>query len=141
MTNPFATSTAFFRRGRCDGFDGAVTRRGRFLSQRGKAAPANDMSGQTTIAASRRAGPAVGRLMRVLLGSAGLVACCLPASAQQRGGKFLDAKFCSDALNLTPGSDYDNGSCQLWKLVPDADGWSRLPLKRHGEFLGATTCT
>lgn len=41
--------------------------------------------------------------MRVLLGSAAFVVFCLPASAQQGGGKFLDAKFCSDTLNLNPG--------------------------------------
>ena len=99
------------------------------------------MGCRTTIAAPRRAGPTVGRLMRVLLGSASLVAFCLPASAQQGGGKFLDAKFCSDNLNLNPGSDFDNGSCQLWKLVPDADGWSRLQLKRNGKFLDAKKCT
>ena len=99
------------------------------------------MGCRTTIAAPRRGRPTVGRLMRVLLGSASLVAFCLPASAQQGGGKFLDAKFCSDNLNLNPGSDFDNGSCQLWKLVPDADGWSRLQLKRNGKFLDAKKCT
>jgi hypothetical protein len=99
------------------------------------------MRRQTTIAGPRRAAPTLRRLMLVLLGSAGLVAFCLPASAQQGGGKFLDAKFCSDNLNLNPGSDYDNGSCQLWKLVPNADGWSRLELKRNGKFLDAKNCT
>ena len=94
-----------------------------------------------TTAAARRAAPALRRLMLGLLGSAALVAFCLPASAQQGGGKFLDAKYCSDMLNLNPGSDYDSGSCQLWKLVPDADGWSRLQLKRNGKFLDARQCT
>jgi CHAT domain-containing protein len=61
------------------------------------------------------------RVALSLLGLASLFALALPASAQEGGGKFLDAKYCSDALNLNPGSDYDNGSCQLWKLVPDAD--------------------
>jgi hypothetical protein len=56
-------------------------------------------------------------------------------------GKYLDAKFCGDTLNLNSGSDYDNGSCQLWKLVPDTDGWSRLQLKRNGKFLDAKFCT
>jgi hypothetical protein len=56
------------------------------------------------------------------------------------GGKYLDAKFCSDTLNLNPGSTFDNGSCQLWKLVPDASGWSRLQLKHNGKFLDAKFC-
>ena len=99
------------------------------------------MRRQTTTAASKRAAPTLRRLMAGLLGSAGLMALCLPASAQQAAGKFLDAKFCGDTLNLNPGSDYDNGSCQLWKLVPDADGWSRLQLKRNGKFLDAKYCT
>jgi hypothetical protein len=99
------------------------------------------MRRHTSIAAPRLAPPTLRRLMLVLLGSAGFVAFCLPASAQQAGGKFLDAKFCSDNLNLNPGSDYDNGSCQLWKLVPDAEGWSRLELKRNGKFLDARKCT
>ena len=40
------------------------------------------------------------RLMLGLLESAALAAFCLPASAQESGGKFLDAKYCTDALNL-----------------------------------------
>ncbi len=94
-----------------------------------------------TSARARRAAPALRRLILALLGSASLMAFCLPASAQQGGGKFLDAKYCSDMLNLNPGSDYDSGSCQLWKLVPDADGWSRLQLKRNGKFLDARQCS
>jgi hypothetical protein len=81
------------------------------------------------------------RSMLMLLGSAALLALCVPASAQQAGGKFLDAKFCGDTLNLNPGSDYDAGSCQLWKLVADADGWSRLQLKRNGKYLDAKYCS
>ena len=49
-----------------------------------------------------------------LLGLAGFLALSPPAFAQAGGGKYLDAKFCSDALNLNPGSDYDNGSCLLY---------------------------
>jgi Chaperone of endosialidase len=99
------------------------------------------MPGQMTMVAAERVKPSLRRFMLALLGSAGIVAFCLPASAQQGGGKFLDAKYCSDTLNLNPGSDYDNGSCQLWKLVPDADGWSRLQLKRNGKFLDAKYCS
>ena len=76
-----------------------------------------------------------------LLGLASLLLPSFPALAQQDGGKYLDAKYCGDTLNLNPGSDYDNGSCQLWKLVPNADGWSRLQLKRNGKFLDAKYCS
>jgi len=99
------------------------------------------MRRQTPIAAAKRAAPALRRLMLGLLGSAALVAFCLPASAQDGGGRFLDAKYCTDTLNLNPGSDYDGGSCQLWRLVPDAAGWSRLQLKRNGKYLDARKCT
>jgi hypothetical protein len=99
------------------------------------------MRRQTPTAAAKRAAPALRRLMLGLLGSAALAAFCLPAAAQDGGGKFLDAKFCTDTLNLNPGSDYDGGSCQLWRLVPDAAGWSRLQLKRNGKYLDARKCT
>src|SRR3984885_12852691 len=75
-----------------------------------------------------------------LLPLAGLLLSSPLASAQSGGGKYLDAKFCSDELNLNPGSDFDNGSCQLWRLVPNGDGWSRLQLKRNGKFLDAKYC-
>jgi hypothetical protein len=81
------------------------------------------------------------RLAQGLLGFVSLLALSLPAAAQDGGGKYLDAKFCGDTLNLNPGSNYDNGSCQLWKLVPVSDGWSRLQLKRNGKFLDAKYCT
>ena len=55
----------------------------------------------------------------------------------KENGKYLDAKQCSDELNMNSGSTYDNGSCQLWKLVPDADGWSRVQIKRNGKLLSA----
>ena len=42
---------------------------------------------------------------------------------------------------MNPGSNFDNGSCQLWKFVPDADGWSRIMLKRNGKFLDADHCS
>src|SRR5208337_2409686 len=40
-----------------------------------------------------------------------------------------------------PGSNFDNGSCQLWKFLPAQDGWARLQLKRNGRFLDATHCS
>jgi hypothetical protein len=75
-----------------------------------------------------------------LLALAGLLLLCLPASAQS-GGKYLDANDCSDTVLTNPQSDFDNGSCQLWKLVPDAEGWSRLQIKRNGKFLEASNCS
>jgi hypothetical protein len=57
------------------------------------------------------------------------------------GGQYLDAKFCGDTLNLNPGSDYDDGSCQLWMFAPGPAGWSRLQLKRNGKFLDAKFCS
>ena len=38
-------------------------------------------------------------------------------------------------------SNFDNGSCQLWKFVPDSDGWSRVALKRNGKYLDADHCS
>jgi uncharacterized caspase-like protein/TPR repeat protein len=56
------------------------------------------------------------------------------------GGRYLDAKFCSDQLNLNPGGGANGGACQLWRLVPESDGWSRLQLKFNGKFLDAKSC-
>ena len=81
------------------------------------------------------------RTVAGFFGLGSLLLLAAPATAQEGGGKFLDAKYCSDALNLNPGSDFDNGSCQLWKLVPEADGWSKLQLKRNGKFLDAKYCS
>jgi hypothetical protein len=75
-----------------------------------------------------------------LLALAGLLLLSLPAFAQS-GGKYLDANYCSDTLQANPRSDFDNGPCQLWKLVPDADGWSRLQIKSNGKFLDADNCS
>ena len=99
------------------------------------------MRHQRSGSSSRRGAPPVGALWPGLLALAGLLALPLPAAAQSDGGKVLDAKYCGDALNLNPGSTYDNGSCQLWRLVPDADGWARLQLKRNGKFLDAKYCS
>jgi hypothetical protein len=83
--------------------------------------------------------PTVRRLVPGLL-LAWLLVLCQTGVAQQGGGKYLDAKYCGDTLNLNPGSDFDNGSCQLWKLVSDVDGWSRLQLKHNLKFLDAKYC-
>jgi hypothetical protein len=32
--------------------------------------------------------------------------------------QFLDADHCSDQLGMNPGSTFDNGACQLWRMVP-----------------------
>ncbi len=82
------------------------------------------------------------RLSLGLSALAGLFLLPQPASAQAGdGGKYLDAKFCGDYLNLNPGSEYEGGACQLWKFVPTGDGWARLQLKHNGRFLDADHCT
>ena len=75
-----------------------------------------------------------------LLALAGLLLLSLPASAQS-GDKYLDANYCSDTLQANPRSDFDNGACQLWKLVPDADRLVRLQIKSNGKFLDAANCS
>jgi hypothetical protein len=55
--------------------------------------------------------------------------------------KYLDAKHCTDAVGMNPGSDFEAGACQLWRLVPAGDGWYRLQLKRGQKFLDATFCS
>jgi Ricin-type beta-trefoil lectin domain-like len=93
-------------------------------------------------------------LTRLLLFSAliaGPVGQCLvtPAAAQEpyyrlqlkNGSRYLDADHCSDKVGLNPGSNYDNGSCQLWRFVPAGDGWSRLQLKNGDRYLDADHCS
>jgi Ricin-type beta-trefoil lectin domain-like len=73
------------------------------------------------------------------------------ASAQERpayyrlqlkhGGQYLDADHCTNRISLNPGSDWDGGACQLWRLVSNGDGWSRLQLKHGGQYLDADHCT
>jgi hypothetical protein len=55
--------------------------------------------------------------------------------------KYLDAKHCTDAVGMNPGSDFEGGACQLWRLVPVGDGWQRLQLKRGEKFLDARFCS
>ena len=59
----------------------------------------------------------------------------------KNGGQYLDADHCSTKVALNPGSDFDGGSCQLWRLVPAGDGWSRLQLKQNGQYLDADHCS
>lgn len=37
----------------------------------------------------------------------------------KEGGKYLDASFCSDNVKLGNFSDFANGACQLWRLIPE----------------------
>ena len=37
----------------------------------------------------------------------------------RHGGQYLDAAYCGETVGMNPGSDYDGGSCQLWRLVPE----------------------
>ena len=59
----------------------------------------------------------------------------------KNGGQYLDADHCTTKVALNPGSDFENGACQLWRLVPVSDGWSRLQLKHGGQYLDADHCT
>ncbi|MFN6579736.1 MAG: RICIN domain-containing protein, partial [Aulosira sp. ZfuVER01] len=59
----------------------------------------------------------------------------------KHGGQFLDADHCSTTISLNPGSDYEGGACELWRLVPNGDGWNRLQLKHGGQFLDADHCS
>ncbi len=63
-----------------------------------------------------------------------------PAAAQSPGGGFLDANHCGDKLDLDAGSDYEGGACQLWRLVPAGEGWSRLQVKHDDRYLDADHC-
>jgi Ricin-type beta-trefoil lectin domain-like/Chaperone of endosialidase len=99
-----------------------------------------------TILSKLRSSTALCRLTPAVVGLLPLLAFGSPAAAQAvagaaGGGEFLDAKFCGDTLNLNPGSSYDGGACQLWKLNPDSEGWSRLQLKENGKFLDARQCS
>src|SRR5580658_3151958 len=82
------------------------------------------------------------RLVPALLALGALLVLAPSAFAQSGGGNYLNATFCGDMLHLYPeNGDFRNDACQLWKFVPDADGWSRLQLKRTGKFIDATDCS
>jgi hypothetical protein len=55
--------------------------------------------------------------------------------------QYLDAKYCSSELGLNPGPGYQDGLCQLWRLVPNGDGWYRLQLKSNQQYLDAKYCS
>lgn len=59
----------------------------------------------------------------------------------KHGGQFLDADHCSSPVTLNPGSTFENGACELWRLVPAGGGWGRLQLKHGGQYLDADHCT
>jgi len=58
----------------------------------------------------------------------------------QHGGQYLDANHCSPEIGLNPGSDWEDGACQLWRFVPAGDGWFRIQLKHGGQYLDADHC-
>jgi hypothetical protein len=58
----------------------------------------------------------------------------------KHGGQYLDADHCGSPVSLNPGSTFENGACELWRLVPAADGWNRLQLKHGGQYLDADHC-
>ena len=58
----------------------------------------------------------------------------------KHGEKYLDADHCTNQVHMNPSSDWEQGACQLWRLVPAGDGWSRLQLKHGGHYLDAEYC-
>ena len=58
----------------------------------------------------------------------------------KHGGQYLDADHCGNTITLNPGSDWENGACQLWRLVAVGGGWNRLQLKHGGQYLDADHC-
>jgi hypothetical protein len=58
----------------------------------------------------------------------------------KQGGQYLDADHCGKTITLNPGSEFEGGACQLWRLVPAGGGWSRLQLKQGGQYLDAAYC-
>lgn len=59
----------------------------------------------------------------------------------KQGGRFLAADSCSDLVAARPRTQWNGGACQLWRLVPQADGWTRLQLMQDGRFLTADHCS
>jgi len=66
-------------------------------------------------------------LTALILGPVGQFFIAKSAGAEERyyrlqlkhGGQYLDADHCGDRISLNPGSDWENGACQLWRLVPE----------------------
>lgn len=59
----------------------------------------------------------------------------------KHGGQYLDADHCGSPVSLNPGSTFENGACQLWRMVAAGDGWYRLQLKHGGQYLDAAYCS
>ncbi len=59
----------------------------------------------------------------------------------KNGGNFIDAVYCQNKVALGAASDFDNGGCQLWRLVPAGNGWYGLQLKNGDRFLAAENCS
>lgn len=59
----------------------------------------------------------------------------------KHGGQYLDAEYCSTKVGLNPGSTFEGGACQSWRLVDAGNGWSRLQLKHGGQYLDADHCS
>lgn len=95
------------------------------------------------VRSARRCGP-----LAALIVSVGTSLLAPVAQAQEayyrlqlkHNGQFLDADHCGSTMSLNPGSTWENGACQLWRLVPAGGGWSRLQLKHGGQYLDAAYC-
>ncbi len=57
-------------------------------------------------------------------------------------GQYIDADHCRTKVVTGAISDYADGACQLWRMVPVGDdGWSGLQLKNGGQYLRADECS
>jgi hypothetical protein len=85
----------------------------------------------------------------LLLGAVGQGVAARPAAAQdvyfrlqlKHGGQYLDSENCGATMTLHPGSEWEEGACQLWRFVDSGGGWYRLQLKHGGQYLDATNCS
>jgi hypothetical protein len=59
----------------------------------------------------------------------------------KHNNQYLDADHCSSPVTLNPGSTYEGGACQLWRMVGAGGGWYRLQLKHGGQYLDAAYCS
>jgi hypothetical protein len=107
----------------------------------------NETNHRAIITGSRLRGLA---LILAVLGLAGQLAVMVSHAQQppqyfklqlKHGGQFLDADHCGSPVTLNPGSTFENGACELWRLVPAGGGWSRLQLKHGGQYLDAAYCS
>jgi hypothetical protein len=98
------------------------------------------MSYKRKLSAFNGGRPALRRVATVLLSGVSLLVLSMNSGFAEADGKFLDAKSCEDNLQLNSNSTDEGGACQLWQLIPDSDGWSRLQLKYNKKYVDDEEC-